>query len=355
MILDRYIGNYIGKLSCISLFVLIAIFVFFSLVEELGDIGKGNYGIGDAILYVFLTIPRLSIELLPIAIVIGSMSALGILANNNELAVIRTSWVSRTKLASFTLKISLIFIIISTLIGEFVVPKSEYIAQQKRSLAVTKQVVLKTENGFWSKNTNTYVNIKKILSSLKLEDVYIYDFNDNYYLKTKIYAHSAEYKHNGWILHDVYITNISAKKITVKHLEKTGNYNLLEPKVLEIAASKPKYLSLYELINYIKHLENNNQSSQLYKQTFWGKIITPFSIIAMVLLSVCLVKCEARGVGIGQRVFVGTLIGVVFNFSNQIFDHMGTIYGAPAFISASLPTIILFVYIYYVLAMQKQN
>ena len=99
MILDRYIGRSILVTSVLSLFALVAVFSFFSLVDQLDDTGRGNYGVVDAIQYVLLTIPRLSYELFPIATVIGSMTALGMLANTSELAVIRTSGVSQTQLA----------------------------------------------------------------------------------------------------------------------------------------------------------------------------------------------------------------------------------------------------------------
>ena len=99
MILDRYIGKSILLTSLVALFSLVAIFSFFSLVDQLDDTGVGNYGVIEAIQYVLLTVPRLCYELFPIATVIGSMAALGMLANNSELAVIRTSGVSRLQLA----------------------------------------------------------------------------------------------------------------------------------------------------------------------------------------------------------------------------------------------------------------
>ena len=138
MILDRYIGRSIVVTSILALFALVAVFAFFSLVDQLDDTGRGNYGVADAIQYVLLTIPRLSYELFPIAIVIGSMAALGMLANTSELAVIRTSGVSQSQLAYSLIKTGLVFVVISILIGEVIAPVTEQAAQQKRSIALTK-------------------------------------------------------------------------------------------------------------------------------------------------------------------------------------------------------------------------
>jgi len=110
---------------------------------------------------------------------------------------------------------------------------------------------------------------------------------------------------------------------------------------------KPRYLSILGLISYIDYLKANNQSSKQYVQAFWSKLISPFSIIAMILLSICVVRCEARPMGLGQRVFIGALIGITFHLINQVSGHLGIVYGMPAFLSVCLPTVVIFSYIYY--------
>ena len=148
MLYVRYIGKNVMLASLSALVILTFIFSFFSLVDQLDATGRGNYGVLQAIQYVLLTVPRLSYELFPIAIVIGCMASLGILANNNELVILRTSGLSKMQLAYALVKIGLIFIIISILIGEVIAPISEQAAQQKRSVALTEQISMKTKNGF---------------------------------------------------------------------------------------------------------------------------------------------------------------------------------------------------------------
>ncbi|MEM6998747.1 MAG: LPS export ABC transporter permease LptG [Pseudomonadota bacterium] len=347
MILDRYIGKNILAVSLVALFSLVAIFSFFSLVDQLDDTGVGNYGVLEAIQYVLLTVPRLSYELFPIATVIGSMAALGMLANSSELAVIRTSGVSRIQLAVSLLKTGLIFIVISILIGEIIAPVSEQAAQQKRSVALTKQISLKTKNGFWSRDGNNYINIRKILPGDRVEQIYIYEFDDDNQLRSSIRAKNAEYKEDRWILRDIMKTEISEQQVTSKHYETAEWEALLNPEVIDMVTIKPRYLSIQGLISYIKYLKANNQSSKLYVQAFWAKIVNPFAIIAMLLLAICIVKCEARPMGLGQRVFIGALIGVSFHLVNQVSGHLGIVYGVPSFISVTLPTIVVLTYIFY--------
>ena len=76
-ILDRYIALTLIKITLLALFSLVLLFSFFALVDQLDSTGRGNYGVWQALTYVFLTVPRLSFELFPIAAVIGSMATLG--------------------------------------------------------------------------------------------------------------------------------------------------------------------------------------------------------------------------------------------------------------------------------------
>src|SRR5688572_13905725 len=98
-IIQRYITRDLIWTTLLALFVLVALFSFFTLIDQLGDTGQGNYGVLQAVMYVVLIIPSLAYTLFPIAAVIGSMSVLGMLARNSELEVIYTSGVSRIRMA----------------------------------------------------------------------------------------------------------------------------------------------------------------------------------------------------------------------------------------------------------------
>lgn len=347
MILDRYIGRSILVTSLMALFALVAVFSFFSLVDQLDDTGRGNYGVSQAIQYVLLTIPRLTYELFPIATVIGSMAAFGMLANTSELAVIRTSGVSQIQLAYSLIKTGLIFILVSILIGEVIAPISEQAAQQKRSIALTKQISLKTKHGFWSRDGDNYINIRKILPGDRVEEIYIYEFDPDHHLKSSIHAKHAEYDQDRWLLHDILKTEISEQQVTHSRYDTAEWEALLNPEVINLVTIKPRYLSVYGLISYIDYLKANNQNSKQYVQALWSKLVNPFAILAMLLLAICVVRCEARPIGLGQRVFIGALLGIVFHLVNQVTGHLGIVYNIPAFISVSLPTILVLAYIYY--------
>ncbi len=353
MVLDRYIGRSLIANCLLALFVLIAIFSFFTLVDQLGDTGVGNYGVLEAIQYVVLTVPRITIELLPIATVIAAMATLGMLANSSELAVMRTSGLSRLQLSWALVKTGIVIITFAMVVSEFIAPGSERTAQELRSVAQTSVISMQTRHGLWSRDGNNFINIKTVLPDDRLQDITVYEFDDNRELRATIKAREASYSSGQWVLSDIEHYAVSEESIQRSEYNKAEWNVLLNPEVIELVTVRPQHLSLYGLVSYMRYLRANNQSTALYEQAFWSKLISPFSIIAMILLALTVVKSEARTVSIGQRVFFGAMLGILFHLCNQVASHLGIVYGLNAFVSVSIPTVAVLLYVTY--SIKKQH
>ena len=69
----------------------------------------------------------------------------------------------------------------------------------------------------------------------------------------------------------------------------------------------------------------------------------------MILLAVPFVFGQMRSGGMGQKVFVGIMIGLVFNALNRGLGYMGLLYGLPTFLAAVLPVAIFLLLALYLL------
>lgn len=340
-ILDRYITILLLKTTGLALLVLLALFAVLSLIDQLGDAGRGNYDVIKVIEYVFLTLPRLAFELAPIAAVIGGMTTLGILAHNSELVIIHVAGVSRFRLALSLLKGGLLIVLAALLVGELLAPYSEHTAQHMRSVALSKQIAVNTGNGFWSRDGSSFINIRKILPGDQVEDIYIYEFDDEDRLRASTYARRGSYVNDQWLLEDIEQSIIDNDKVIRNDLKLAAWESLLNPEVINLVTIKPDYLTLWGLLEYIGYLKQNAQNSQRYEQALWSKLVTPFTILVLIVLAVPLVRSGSRTVAIGQRVFMGCLAGLIFHVANQISGQMGMVYTIHAAVSATLPTLVV--------------
>lgn len=339
IILRRYITRDLSWTTLLALFVLVSLFSFFTLIDQLADTGQGNYGIPQAVAYVLLTLPRLAYDLFPIAAVIGSMTVLGMMARNSELAVIYSAGVSRFRLAWVLIRASLLMLVLILLVGELIAPYGEERAQNLRSLSLSEQITLKTRYGFWVRDGLSYVNIRKVLSSERIEQIYLYRFDEDGRLRSSVHAQAATYTDGKWEMENIVESVIGEDRVEGRSREHTTWESLLNPEIINVVIVKPQYLTLPGLINYIDYLRQNLQDPRLYEQALWAKLVKPFSILGMILLAVPLVRGSAV---VGQRVFIGALVGLGFHLANQVSVNLGVVYQIHPAISVVIPTVLLY-------------
>ena len=338
---DRYLGKTFLLSLLLASLLLLSILILLTLVEQLDDTGRGSYGTWKAIQYVLLTAPQLLYELLPLAAIIASMSTLGILANNNELVVIRSSGLSKFKLGLSLMKTGLLLAVIGILIGELVAPSTGKMAKEMRSMALANQVILRTASGFWSRDKNNYIYIKKIFSDKQINDIYIYEFGEHAQLKKSLHARSGSYIEDYWLLKEVSQINFNDQLISSTWHPSLTWVTPLKAELINSLAVRPQYLSTWELLDHIQYLKSNKQNSASYEQALWSKWVNLLSIFIMLLLSVLLVKPSARTVSVSQRVFAGILIGALYHLANQVSINIGIIYNLMPLISVALPSLLL--------------
>ena len=338
-ILDRYIVVSLIKTTALALFVLLMLLSFFTLIEELDSVGRGNYDVWQALRYMLLTMPKLAFELFPITAVIGSITTLGLFARSNELLVLRTAGVSQMRLSLALCQGAGILIVCALLVSEWLLPYAEKNAKLGRAMAISQQYSVQSTEGFWSKNDRSFVYINEILLSQRIAGLQIYEFDYDDKLTSKIDAKWAVYKDNGWLLEDVIRVNISPAGIKKTRLEQFFWQTDLKPDVIDLSIVNPQFLALVELFQYIQYLKLNEQDSAIYVHAFWSKIVYPFSILMMVLIAVPMIKNHTRSLAISRQIFVGCFVGLIFHICYQIIHHIGIIYAVHPIISLALPTL----------------
>ena len=116
--------------------------------------------------------------------------------------------------------------------------------------------------------------------------------------------------------------------------------SLLDPGMLSLLVVDPHILPAWGLYRYIRFMEENGLNATSYQVAFWTKMSTPLVILAMMSLSVPLLFGALRTVGVGQRVFVGVLIGVVFYWFTRASSQLAVVYSLSPLLSAFLPGIL---------------
>lgn len=338
-ILDRYLARQVIGASLLVALLLVALSAFLLLLGQLDNL-RGDYGLGQALLFTVLSMPQQLYELLPMAVLLGALIGLGQLASANELMVMRASGISILRLARGALVGALVVSIGALVLGEFVAPPSEQYARSMKNFARAQRVSLLGHGGVWARDGDRFVNVRQMVREDQLRDVVVYEFRDNGELEQILSASEASAGPEGWELRDIRVTEVTPEGVRTAHRKRADWDTLLSPSLLRLFVIDPDTLSMQGLLRYIDYLESNELESRRYRQAFWIKLVAPVSILVMVLLAVPFVFGPMRSAGQGQRVIFGVLIGVGFYVFNLALGRSGLVFGLSPFLSAWLPTLI---------------
>ena len=317
----------------------LALFGFFDMVAEVKNVGQGDYHLLQAAAYVALRLPGRTYELMPIAVLIGTLYAVSTLARHSEIAVLRSSGLSTKRLLVTLLAAASIFALVTFLIGELVVPPSERLAQQVKLTAKGKVVGQDLQSGLWVKDDRRFINVKQVLPDTSLRGVRIYEFDREGRLATLTEAKEGLFVPPAqWRLSSVMKTHISDDGATTESLTDVEWKSALNPDILAVLMVSPEQMSLMHLRSYIRHLSDNSQKTERYDIALWKKIVYPLASLVMVALALPFGYTHNRVSGVSLKIFSGVMIGVLFHLLNGLFSNLGAINSWSPVLSAIAPS-----------------
>ncbi len=339
-IITRYLLKEITVSVTLIMLALIAMFSFFDLIQELESLGRGSYGLSKVLLFVLLSAPGHIYEIMPVAVLVGCMYSIGQLARHSELIILRVSGISSTGIALSLLKIGLIFTLITFFVGELITPLSEKMAQRMRIKATDSVIVQDFKSGLWVKDANSFVNIEEILPDSTLLNVHIYEFDQEFRLKTNSHAKSGQFTDDQWNLKQVTQTHFNKDSNEIKQLETATWRSLIRPELLNVLLVLPEKMSAWNLYSYIQHLSANKQKTTRYEMALWSKLVYPLACMVMIMLALPFGFIQQRATGASTKIFIGIMLGVLYQILNRTFIHLGVLNDWAPLFSAVTPTVL---------------
>jgi lipopolysaccharide export system permease protein len=210
-----------------------------------------------------------------------------------------------------------------------------------RSLAIAGLVAQEFRSGLWVKDGRNFVNVGEVTPTGGLKRIRIYEFDEEYRLRTLSQAEHGTYiKDRTWSLEDVTTTTFEGQRTRVQKIPQLRWYSVLEPQVLSMLLVKPDRMSAWSLWSYSQHLKENRQKALRYEIALWTKIMYPLAVLVMMVLALPFASFQKRQGGVGGRIVAGIMLGLGFYVTNRLFGSLGLLYDWPAIFSAVTPTVV---------------
>lgn len=340
-LLFRYLTHQVANSFALALTSLVLLFGIFDLIGELDVVRSDGYTVGRAFIYIILGMPGRIQELLPIAALLGAIFAFTRLAANSEFTVMRASGLSTSRLTVYMTVLGLVLAAMTLLIGEYLTPPAERLAQQIKIRGTSGIVAQEFRSGLWAKDGHTFVNIRQMLPDTTLVDVRMYEFDQDFQLQRIRLSESAHWSAAAkWQLKNVTETTLSAKGTQVARHPSMDWQSPITPDLLSALMVNPNRMALSTLYSYVNYLKSNQQKSTRYEIALWSKLAFPLAAPVMLLIALPFAYQQPRAGKVGGRVMLGILIGLGFHLLNRMFGNIGLLNDWPPALSALLPLMV---------------
>ena len=337
--INRYLGRHIIGGLLLAAAVLLPLFGFLDLLDQLDDVGQGSYQVRDAFMYVLMLMPRRFIELAPFIAMLGNVAALGRLAVHQELISLRAAGLSPARISLVSLRVGLWLLLVIAMLDQFVAPGLQQDATLRRNAALDQSMELGQGLGIWSRDKQDILRIGRMEHAGRAVDVEIMQFGADGFLHTYLYADSADVRdHREWTLYHVTSKTITGTGISSRSSDTLQWKPFLDSDQIATLNKPPDSLSPVELFNHVRFLRATGQREQAdaYDLALWRKVGGGVTTLAMMLLSVPFVFGSVRG-GLGGRLVVAGLAGIGVYLLEQISANAGLLLDLNPALVAMLP------------------
>ncbi len=346
-IIDRYLLKSVSQGVLLAVLIFLSLDVLIAIIGEMGDIGHGDYGVADAFYFVLLTIPRRIYDMFAVSAVVGVLLGLGALAAGSELTVLRSVGYSRLRIACTVAMAMAIWMLPMAWLGEFIVPNSEFLAESFRTGQLKKNMGISRHSGIWVRDGDVILNALPVVDKshnrqeVRLLDVHIFQLDKTLQLTEVSQAREAEHQNGAWHMRDVSTTRFTPGKVLMEQAEEKVWPSRIDPKILMISRTRPKYLSMRDIIRLQHFKSRQAYVAPAYRVALWAKLSFPLLVIASALSGLPFLFGSLRG-GVGQRLTIGIMLGVVLYLANRTLLNLGEVYALhPIWVTVLPPLLII--------------
>jgi lipopolysaccharide export system permease protein len=366
--------------AVLGLWALQLLFSYLSELDSLND----SYTMSEVLKYILYRSPYFLEQFIPTGALLGAVVGLGLLANKSELVVMRASGISVYRIVGWVLQPALVFVLLALAINQFVLPHSNQLANDIRNEESSSLVT--SVRGYWTvqprfktidsnaennsendvdNNTDTsklqpdgsdilYIDYADVQGNIGTVKRWHLDNNGN--LQTAIHADGGRYSgrkliNNAgseadeqysyeWQLSNMTKLTINQGFDSSQAKQSSDTLSLpFAPKSVYLLTRKAEDLSLTQLYEHRQFMRQQSQRSLTHELAFWQKLLSPLSILSLVIVACSFVFGSLRTHSLGLRIVVALLFGLLFSYVQDLVGFVSLATGFSPLLMVLLPII----------------
>jgi len=290
-----------------------------------------------------LKLPHTAQEVLPFAILFGTMLAFWRLTRNNELVVARAAGVSVWQFLTPAVLVAFLIGLVAVTIFNPIASLTEAVYEKLEGHILRQgsdQLAL-SDAGLWLRQSDQagnqiVIHAGKIASQqLVLDAVTLFFFNASTQFTSRIDAQTARLESGDWVIENGirWVADEAPRPFDEIRLATT-----LTPRKIEESFASPDTMSFWDLPGFIELLEQSGFPAQRHRLHFNVLLARPFLLCAMVLVAATFsLRMQRRG-GATLMIVGGVASGFLLYFVSDIVFALGLSTKIPVTLAAWTPT-----------------
>ncbi|WP_430737833.1 LPS export ABC transporter permease LptG [Psychrobacter sp. VH5] len=365
----KVLGRYVRRNALLAIIGAVvglwALQLTFSYLSELDSLDD-SYTMSEAIKYIFYRSPYFLEQFIPTGALLGAVVGLGLLANKSELVVMRAAGVSIYRIVGWVLQPALIFVLLALALNQFVLPHSNQLAkdindEDSRSLVTSVRGYWTVQPRFENAQDGStkpagsdilYIDYADVQGNIGEVKRWHLDNDGN--LQTAIHAKdgqyvgrqaldsssgtpSGQYRYE-WQLNDMTTLSINQGFESSQAVFASDTLSLpFAPESVYLLTRKAEDLSLTQLYEHRQFMREQGNRSLEHELAFWQKLLSPLSILSLVIVACSFVFGSLRTHSLGLRIVVALLFGLLFSYVQDLVGFISLATGFSPLLMVLLP------------------
>lgn len=337
-LLDKYILKEFLRFFIVICITFIALYLIIDFFGKVRMFLSNNATIFQILTFFLYSIPMIISNILPPAVLLATLMAYGSLSKFSEITAMKANGISLYRISLPALMFAAVMAVALFYFTEMITPASLQKTEYMEKVVIQKQQTMGyfKQNEIWYRGTDSIYNFKMFdVSNDSLRGITINYLNNDFTLRMRIDAKSAQWKDNTWVFYDLLTTVFDSNNSPVLEWSNEKIVNIPEkPNDFKIVQKDAEKMGYFELKKYVKKIQKEGYDVTRYLVYLQGKIAFPFVIIIMIFIGVSFSLRSERSGGIMQSVGIGIFIGFSYFYVYALCMSLGLSGRIPALIAA---------------------
>jgi lipopolysaccharide export system permease protein len=330
-LLDRYILRETVSSLVAGLAFFVSVFVVVDVFEKIDTFLDNHVPVSTIASYYAMSAPGIALQVLPMAMLLSCLLALGQLGRGNELTAMRTAGVGPGRIAAPLIALAALLSVLAFVVNEVALPGLNARRLRLYRAEIKKESVegalVRSNLAYLGRDGRTFLMRAYDVRREEMREVVIQEVRNNT-LVGRIDAETARWEGGRWVFRNGYTRRFDASGETAARFNELTIPGLAErPADFAEAEEDPKALSFWELRHYIERLHQSGSRVQKYLVELYLKISFPLTNLIVVVIGVALALRNRRGglaVAFGLSVFI-SFVYYAFIRTGQALGHSGAL------------------------------